>query len=126
MLMIRGRLPTSILYDDECALGGSVVRLRISTACSAAWSQKATGAPLATSEARVSSVIVRIARSATPQEFGELAREEFTGVVTVQRANNTHGARCPFVDEGRERGDEGADMRRCLRLVAHEVYGFES
>eukprot|EP00965_Chrysotila_dentata_P092337 3047615-Pleurochrysis_carterae.AAC.1 len=38
----------------------------MSTACSAAWSQKPVGAPQATSDARVSSIMDRIARSATP------------------------------------------------------------
>eukprot|EP00965_Chrysotila_dentata_P037875 1259400-Pleurochrysis_carterae.AAC.1 len=64
--MIRGFSPTSNSYDEAFVLGGPVVRFKMSTACSAAWSQKPMGAPQATSDARVSSITERIARSATP------------------------------------------------------------
>eukprot|EP00965_Chrysotila_dentata_P135332 4474590-Pleurochrysis_carterae.AAC.1 len=60
------------------------------------------------------------------QEIGEFAREKFTSVIAVERPDDSHGARCARVDERRERGDESANMRWCLRVVAHEMYGFES
>eukprot|EP00965_Chrysotila_dentata_P004759 155401-Pleurochrysis_carterae.AAC.2 len=65
MLMMRGFSPTSISYDEALVLGGPVVRFSISTAWSAAWSQKPMGLPPATSDARVSSITERMARSAT-------------------------------------------------------------
>eukprot|EP00965_Chrysotila_dentata_P065690 2176802-Pleurochrysis_carterae.AAC.1 len=40
MLMLRGFSPTSNSYDDAFVLGGPVVQFKMSTACSAAWSQK--------------------------------------------------------------------------------------
>eukprot|EP00965_Chrysotila_dentata_P189763 6173494-Pleurochrysis_carterae.AAC.6 len=43
-----------------------------------------------------------------------------------QRTYHAYGSRSPFVDEGRERGDETADMRWRLRLVAHEGHRFEA
>eukprot|EP00965_Chrysotila_dentata_P230126 6197588-Pleurochrysis_carterae.AAC.4 len=46
--------------------GGPVVRLRTSTKCATAKVQKEVGVPLATRLARVSSITLRIARSATP------------------------------------------------------------
>eukprot|EP00965_Chrysotila_dentata_P002345 76584-Pleurochrysis_carterae.AAC.1 len=66
MLIMRGFSSTSISYDEAFVLGGPVVRFSISTALSAAWSQKPMGLPPATSEARVSSITDRMARSTTP------------------------------------------------------------
>eukprot|EP00965_Chrysotila_dentata_P255272 6212164-Pleurochrysis_carterae.AAC.2 len=66
MLMIRGFSPTSNSNEGALVFGGPVVRLSMSTACNAVWSQKPVGHPLATSDARVSSKIERMASSATP------------------------------------------------------------
>eukprot|EP00965_Chrysotila_dentata_P189419 6173309-Pleurochrysis_carterae.AAC.1 len=66
ILMIRGFSPASISYEEAFVLGGPVVRFSMSTAWSAAWSQNPMGLPPATSDARVSSITDRMARSATP------------------------------------------------------------
>eukprot|EP00965_Chrysotila_dentata_P122591 4051873-Pleurochrysis_carterae.AAC.1 len=72
-LQPKGIIPKTVGFspvtssNDVCAVfGGVVVRLRTSTACITAKSQKATGAEAATSDERANSIIERIARSATP------------------------------------------------------------
>eukprot|EP00965_Chrysotila_dentata_P216654 6189503-Pleurochrysis_carterae.AAC.2 len=66
MLMMRGLIPVSSSYDDASVLGGPLVRLRMSTALVTAKYQKPMGTPLDVRDARVSSMLERIARSATP------------------------------------------------------------
>eukprot|EP00965_Chrysotila_dentata_P156588 5174237-Pleurochrysis_carterae.AAC.6 len=66
MLMTRGFSPQRSSYDEALVPGGPEVRLRMSTAWAMAYSQKVAGAPAATMLARVSSMTLRMARSATP------------------------------------------------------------
>eukprot|EP00965_Chrysotila_dentata_P008950 291118-Pleurochrysis_carterae.AAC.1 len=66
MLMTRGFSPVRSLNDEALVLGGPLVRLSMSTACVTAKSQNAMGELLATSAERVSSMMERMARSATP------------------------------------------------------------
>eukprot|EP00965_Chrysotila_dentata_P210276 6185803-Pleurochrysis_carterae.AAC.1 len=56
----------SAASDDALVLGGPLVRLRMSAACVTASSKKAMGKPLAARDERVSSIMERMARSATP------------------------------------------------------------
>eukprot|EP00965_Chrysotila_dentata_P177332 5856844-Pleurochrysis_carterae.AAC.1 len=66
MLITRGLSPVRSSYDDTAVLGGPDVRLRMSVAWMMACSQKVVGAPAAVMVARVKSMMLRIARSATP------------------------------------------------------------
>ena len=56
--MTFGTMPVAISYDDFLEPGGPITRLRMSTACSAAYGQKEMGALLATREERTWSMII--------------------------------------------------------------------
>eukprot|EP00965_Chrysotila_dentata_P069851 2307399-Pleurochrysis_carterae.AAC.2 len=60
------------------------------------------GAPLDVREARVSSMIDRIARSATPLSWWTWGGQEFPRVVAVQSSDDVCGLILAFVQQGRE------------------------
>ena len=64
--MTLGALPVNISYDDLSECGGPVVRLRTSRAWSTRYGQKETGHLLATRLDLTTSMMLRMARSATP------------------------------------------------------------
>eukprot|EP00965_Chrysotila_dentata_P035122 1168891-Pleurochrysis_carterae.AAC.1 len=66
MGMMRGLSPVSDSKDETELRGGPVVRFSTSTAWETASVQKPVGAPQATKLDRVSSIALRMARSATP------------------------------------------------------------
>eukprot|EP00965_Chrysotila_dentata_P147787 4877850-Pleurochrysis_carterae.AAC.1 len=66
MGMMRGLVPVSASYDERMPRGGPVLRLSTSTECATAYVQKVADAPLATRLERVSSMMLRMARSTTP------------------------------------------------------------
>eukprot|EP00965_Chrysotila_dentata_P117982 3900225-Pleurochrysis_carterae.AAC.2 len=65
LMLVRGLIPVSSSYDDASVLGGPQVRFRMSTAWVTAESAdgRSTGGRR---DARVSSIIEQMARSATP------------------------------------------------------------
>eukprot|EP00965_Chrysotila_dentata_P154716 5112065-Pleurochrysis_carterae.AAC.1 len=64
--MMRGLVPVRASYEETSLRGGPVVRLSTSIECATAYVQKAAGAPFATRLERVSSIMLCMARSATP------------------------------------------------------------
>eukprot|EP00965_Chrysotila_dentata_P152619 5043788-Pleurochrysis_carterae.AAC.1 len=69
MGMMRGFSAVSDPKEDVVPRGGPIVRFSTSTAWETAKVQNPTGAPQATRLERVSSIILRMARSATPMSW---------------------------------------------------------
>eukprot|EP00965_Chrysotila_dentata_P064584 2141436-Pleurochrysis_carterae.AAC.1 len=115
------RMHGSRTEEDIGLRGGPVVRFSTSTEWATAYVQKEVGAPLATKLERASSMMLRIARSATPFSWWTCGGHvKFTGVVAVERTYNAGGSVATFIEQSSESGQEAANG-----VTSSPVHGWE-